>query len=185
MADKAHNQDPPRAVVENTEPIAVGNSEKEFVDLIDDNGPLSSNHESEKGGDEKRPEAERLRSYATNTSGFTRTDSHVEVVAPKKPWFERANPLRWGGIPPVPESRGPSREHTAGFFSLVYFQWIAPLMAVCYCFQKFICHLLIYIGWLQTTPPAKRYMDRKPRPSIETYERKTTSFLQEESGKRR
>lgn len=160
MADKAPHQDLSK-VVDNTEPVVVDN-EKEFG-LIDDE-PLSSNHESDKGGDEKRPEAERLRSYATNTSGVTRTESHVETVAPQKPWFMKVNPLRWGGIPAVPESRGPSREHTAGFFSLVYFQWIAPLMAVCIFlyFYEFKLHLLTYVGRLQTAPRTKRYLDGKP-----------------------
>ncbi len=81
------------------------------------------------GRSEQKPAtAEALKSIATNTSAATgRTESHVE---PKKPWYRRANPLKWGTTPPPPETRAPSREYTAGFLSLLTFQWMAPLMSV-------------------------------------------------------
>ena len=40
------------------------------------------------------------------------------------------NPLRWGGIPKVPDERLVSREYQAGFFSKLTFQWMTPLMSV-------------------------------------------------------
>jgi ATP-binding cassette subfamily C (CFTR/MRP) protein 1 len=137
--DKAPALPEPQAAVQSTnheEPIDADNIENNFTekDFIDgsQNGsfPGSDVHDAEKGekGDgEKRPDVNRLTSHATNTSVGTQvTESPVE----KKPWYKNLNPLRWGAVPPVPETRSPSREHTAGFFSLIYFQWMAPLMAV-------------------------------------------------------
>lgn len=45
-------------------------------------------------------------------------------------WLDRANPLKKSNKPPVPTQRDVSREHGAGFFSLLTFQWMAPLMSV-------------------------------------------------------
>ncbi|EOD49308.1 putative abc multidrug transporter protein [Neofusicoccum parvum UCRNP2] len=47
-------------------------------------------------------------------------------------WLDRANPLKKSNKPPVPTQRDVSREHGAGFFSLLTFQWMAPLMSVGY-----------------------------------------------------
>ncbi|KAL2813648.1 P-loop containing nucleoside triphosphate hydrolase protein [Aspergillus cavernicola] len=49
-------------------------------------------------------------------------------------WYRRLtiNPLRLQRIPPVPDHRSPSKEYGASFLSLVYFQWMAPLMKVGY-----------------------------------------------------
>ncbi|KAL2760620.1 hypothetical protein ACRALDRAFT_2056656, partial [Sodiomyces alcalophilus JCM 7366] len=69
-------------------------------------------------------------SQATQTSRVTSTRSRT--VVEHKPWYKTPNPLRWGRIPPVPTERTVSREHTAGFFSLLVFQWMAPLMSVGY-----------------------------------------------------
>ncbi|KAJ4249461.1 ATP-binding cassette transporter yor1 [Fusarium torreyae] len=46
----------------------------------------------------------------------------------KKSWRRKLNPLRWGSLPPVPEKPMQSREHDAGFFSKLTFQWMGPLM---------------------------------------------------------
>lgn len=85
--------------------------------------------------DEKRAEREELKrsqSYATDASALTRTTTRLSTAAPlpQKPWYKTPNPLRWGSIPPVPKEREVSREHAAGFFSRLTFQWMAPLMNV-------------------------------------------------------
>lgn len=83
--------------------------------------------------DEKRAEREeikRTQSYATDASVLTRTTTRQSVPAAKKPWYKTPNPLRWGAIPPIPEKRQPSREYTASWWSLLTFQWMAPLMNV-------------------------------------------------------
>ncbi|KAH0556252.1 hypothetical protein GP486_005824 [Trichoglossum hirsutum] len=51
---------------------------------------------------------------------------------PERKWYRRLNPLDWGQRPPIPEKRRVSPEHTASIFSVLTFQWIAPLMRVGY-----------------------------------------------------
>ncbi|KAF2969808.1 hypothetical protein GQX73_g3732 [Xylaria multiplex] len=76
-----------------------------------------------------REELKRTQSYATDTSTITRTTTRASVpTASKKPWYKTPNPLLWGSIPPVPKERQESREASAGFFSKLTFQWMAPLM---------------------------------------------------------
>jgi hypothetical protein len=78
-----------------------------------------------------RPALQQSKSYATTTSvvsGATEDSTEPE----KKPWYKNLNPMRWGAAPPVPQERGVSREYMAGFLSLMTFQWMAPLMTVCY-----------------------------------------------------
>ena len=88
----------------------------------------SKQDEEGNDGDGKGREAlARAKSYATTTSAFSRTE---DVVVEKKPWYKKTNPLKWGAPPPVPETRGVSREYTASFVSQLYFQWMAPMMSV-------------------------------------------------------
>jgi len=75
-----------------------------------------------------RPPLEHSKSYATTSVVSGATESSVE--AKQKPWFKQLNPMRWGAPPPVPQTRQVSREYTAGFLSLMTFQWMAPLMTV-------------------------------------------------------
>jgi ATP-binding cassette, subfamily C (CFTR/MRP), member 1 len=75
------------------------------------------------------PPLEHSKSYATTTSVVSGvTESSIEVK--QKPWYKNLNPLKWGAPPPVPEVRQVSREYNAPFLSLMYFQWMAPLMTV-------------------------------------------------------
>ncbi|OLN82088.1 Oligomycin resistance ATP-dependent permease YOR1-like protein 1 [Colletotrichum chlorophyti] len=82
--------------------------------------------------DEKmvRPEMKSTKSHATDASIATTTTTRRQPES--KPWYKTPNPLRWGGIPPVPEERIVSREYKAGFFSLLTFQWMAPMMSAGY-----------------------------------------------------
>ncbi|KAJ5384831.1 ABC transporter integral membrane type 1 [Penicillium concentricum] len=69
----------------------------------------------------------------TNTSRSSEAKtSDLDVQPPKKKWYRRLNPLRMRKIPPVPTERSVSREHGASFFSVISFQWMAPLMKVGY-----------------------------------------------------
>lgn len=73
------------------------------------------------------PKKESTESYATNAS----VDITAEVTqTPTKPWYRTLNPLRWGGIPPIPDERNVSPEYKAGFLSLLTFGWITPMMVV-------------------------------------------------------
>ncbi|KAJ5650852.1 ABC transporter integral membrane type 1 [Penicillium longicatenatum] len=84
--------------------------------------------------DEKLPPAE-ARS-ARSTSGEEPKAPGLDVdgleSTTKKKWYKRLNPLRWQTPPPVPEERTPSKEYGASFLSVVYFQWMSPLMNVGY-----------------------------------------------------
>jgi ATP-binding cassette subfamily C (CFTR/MRP) protein 1 len=71
----------------------------------------------------------RTKSHATDAS----VASHVEDLNEQyrqRPWYRKLNPLRWGGIAPIPEERTVSREYKASFLSKMTFQWMAPLMTV-------------------------------------------------------
>lgn len=107
--------------------LDVGNREKEFMKISSPGGVDS--HSSEGDFDhEKRPDIKRIQSYATSNSAVTRTDSNVDHPVVTKAWYKKINPLKWGSVPPVPETRTPSKEYTASLFSLIYFQWMAPIM---------------------------------------------------------
>lgn len=85
-----------------------------------------------KSAKEARPAiGEPLESYAT-TATETSVAISGESVIVKKPWYRKANPLRWGQIPPIPDERGTSKEATAGFLSRATFQWMAPVMVAGY-----------------------------------------------------
>lgn len=140
MADREKEFEPmtedPAVAVGDTnhdEPTDSDNNEQEEKDCIEftSHGSSSSHSGSDIQSIKKgpRPDIHATKSYATDTSAVTRTDSHVDVQA-KKSWYKNLNPLRWGGIPPVPKTRKVSREYNASFFSLVYFQWVAPMMSV-------------------------------------------------------
>ena len=73
--------------------------------------------------------------HVTRTSASAATTAtRATTPAPpqKKPWYKNLNPLRWGVPPEAPSERLISREYQAGFFSLLTFQWMAPLMTVSY-----------------------------------------------------
>ncbi|KAI0422139.1 ABC transporter family protein [Xylaria grammica] len=75
----------------------------------------------------------RTQSYVTDTSTITHATSRASVLAAsKKPWYKTPNPLLWGSIPPVPKEKRESKEASAGFFSKLTFQWMAPFMSVGY-----------------------------------------------------
>lgn len=66
---------------------------------------------------------------ASNSSASTDSTSE-DTQLQTKPWYKTLNPLRWGGIPPVPDERIISPEHNAGIFSRLTFGWVTPLMVV-------------------------------------------------------
>lgn len=133
------------------EPLDVDGSEKEYIGIQPStSGSASDEKDGEK---EKKPAFDRSRSYATTASALTTTESHVSRPPQKRPWHKKLNPLKWGGVPPVPETRKVSREYGASFFSKVYFQWVAPIMSVCWTSTSFgtihQCYFLHYRDTLQ------------------------------------
>ncbi|KAI1342933.1 ABC multidrug transporter-like protein [Xylariaceae sp. FL0016] len=69
--------------------------------------------------------ASSIETRPTNLSAESKSSARAK-------WSRRLNPLRSRAIPPVPDTRQPSGETTAGFFSKVTFHWITPLMHVGY-----------------------------------------------------
>ncbi|KAI0446600.1 P-loop containing nucleoside triphosphate hydrolase protein [Xylaria telfairii] len=106
-----------------------------FDDHHDHDDPEEEIRRREESLDERatRDELKRTQSYVTETSTITRTTTRASVPASSKtPWYKTPNPLLWGSVPPVPKEKQESREATAGFFSKLTFQWMAPLMTVGY-----------------------------------------------------
>jgi len=132
MVDSGHEKDlrpaDPAGTGETTshdEPLDVDNEEKDYIEVATYREP--SSHDEK----ELQPGMDRARSYATTASAVTRAVSRADMPRQKKPWYKKVNPLKWGGVPEVPETRGVSREYNAPFLSMVYFQWVAPMMSVC------------------------------------------------------
>lgn len=121
--DYPHAPDEP--VAEDEKQVRGENSayEQEVLEVAEDHESVSEANK------EKAGRLGRVKSSATDASATTvATSRHPERES--KPWYKQPNPLRWGKIPPIPQERTVCREHKAGFFSLVYFQWVAPLMTV-------------------------------------------------------
>lgn len=112
-----------------TDPIGDSNSTNRAELPAVEVDPSDSNETTLENIVKTRPPLEHSKSYATTTSVVSGvTESSIEVK--HKPWYKTLNPLKWGAPPPVPQVRQVSREYTASFLSLMYFQWMAPLMTV-------------------------------------------------------
>lgn len=120
--------------------------EKASVDPVASRDSSDSVHrKSESAQDEERRTGlEPAQTYATTASALTGTES--QAAPGKKPWYKKVNPMRWGGIPPVPEARTASPEHNASFFSLVYFQWVAPIMKVSPIFYPAFPYIVLIVS---------------------------------------
>ena len=93
----------------------------------------SSSSDREKGFSEKQTRPPADRTLTTTTTVSTTISERIrdtEQPRKKKPWYKRLNPLKRSVKPPVPRERTVSREYTAGFFSMLTFQWMSPLMSV-------------------------------------------------------
>nr|POE51663.1 oligomycin resistance atp-dependent permease yor1 [Quercus suber] len=122
-------------------PLEVVSSESDLnEEKIVDREKAEEYSSSSQDGDEKSrpvmPRVERTQSNWTTATGTSIATedarSNGEVVRRKRTWGERINPLKKKIPPPVPAERGVSREYQAGFFSMLTFQWMAPLMTVGY-----------------------------------------------------
>ncbi|OAT11924.1 ATPase [Blastomyces gilchristii SLH14081] len=56
----------------------------------------------------------------------------AESAKPQRTWYQQLNPFRWRQIPPIPTERTISKEHGAGYLSLITFQWMSSLMTTGY-----------------------------------------------------
>lgn len=111
--------------------VAAPVQSEPVVDYEDHDDPEEEIRRREESLDERanREELKRTQSYATDTSTITRTTTRASVpLPPSRKWYKTPNPLLWGSVPPVPKEKQESREASAGFFSKLTFQWMAPLM---------------------------------------------------------
>lgn len=81
------------------------------------------------GGDDGEDDNNLAQTRSNATDASVRTTA-TELQPKNLPWHKKLNPLKWGGVPPVPEERIVSREHGASFFSKLVFNWMTPLMTV-------------------------------------------------------
>lgn len=95
-------------------------------------GYVGSESDLSSSDPEKQPSPKATRTVTQTTTASSLTvesqDSHVQEN--NEPWYRRLNALRSRRKIPVPKERTVSREYGAGFFSLLTFQWMAPLMKV-------------------------------------------------------
>jgi hypothetical protein len=115
-----------------SEPNASAESTKEYAPIKAE--PKASGNEKDlEASIEKGSTKGGLSRFQTGTSTYSDASSDVtdaKSSVGKKKWYKRANPLKWGPKPPVPKERGVCPEYQAGWFSLLTFQWMAPLMTV-------------------------------------------------------
>lgn len=77
----------------------------------------------------KEQQKETLQRVQSTSSDVSSSVTDTKSETPKKKlWHKRLNPLKRRKKPPVPTERIVSREHSAGFLSILTFQWMNPLM---------------------------------------------------------
>ncbi|KAL8850054.1 MAG: hypothetical protein Q9221_004980 [Calogaya cf. arnoldii] len=86
-----------------------------------------SSNSSNAAEKQERPLADRTLTTTTTRSSITVGPPEDEPPT-KKPWYRSLNPLKRRVPPPIPKERIVSREHTAGLWSKLTWQWMAPLM---------------------------------------------------------
>lgn len=83
---------------------------------------------------EKRSTRGDLSRLQSGNSAFTDASSEISdtksSAGGRRKWYKKANPLKWGKKPPVPKNREVCPEYHAGWFSMLTFQWMNPLMTV-------------------------------------------------------
>jgi hypothetical protein len=127
--DADERQLPPRE--ERSDGTSDIDTAEKYDDTDGDRDDDTSHRKDEEVGQVTRPVAAltNTKSYATDTSAATGAPA-PQAPPEDKPWYKKTNPLRWGGVPPIPEERIVSRETDAGFLSRVTWGWMTPLMTV-------------------------------------------------------
>lgn len=88
-----------------------------------------SDHSSSDPEKQTSPKATRTVTQTTTTSSLT-VEPQGSHVQENKSWSRRLNAFKSRREIPVPKERTVSREYGANFFSMLTFQWMAPLMKV-------------------------------------------------------
>ena len=79
---------------------------------------------------EKRDDLGVSRTLTATTT--TSTQAPEPESTERKPWYKSLNPMKSRRKPPVPKERIVSREYGASFWSMLTFQWMAPIMRTGY-----------------------------------------------------
>ncbi|KAM6522395.1 ATP-binding cassette transporter yor1 [Fusarium falciforme] len=120
------------AAVQPTKLDPTGDSDEDRIGKNEEKDLDEEKRIDDSSKDESRgPELREVRTAASAATTATRATTQPGPPE-KKPWHKNLNPLRWGSLPPVPPERMASREYQAGFFSMLTFQWMAPLMTAGY-----------------------------------------------------
>lgn len=118
------------------QPLEGVKSEKDPDDGRIDEYEAAEESSSQDDDFEKKPQRDVVQRTRSNWTTTTETSVATELAVENKPrkqtWTERINPFKHAILPPIPKERMPSREHQAGWFSVLTFQWMAPLMSVGY-----------------------------------------------------
>lgn len=130
-------------------------------------------------GQENGTKATRLQTTRSAASAATATTTTPSQASAKKPWYKKLNPLGWGTPPPVPEARVPSREHQAGFFSKLTFQWMTQLMTVSNTDLHHILRPLLMgiTDGVQTSVGIERHVVCQPRASSRANDKQSQGVL--------
>ncbi|KAG5981612.1 hypothetical protein E4U55_002748 [Claviceps digitariae] len=135
---------PPRANPSNGRDSQLYSVDSKIIPDTGESSPELStagggNDDDDHGAEDLEDEDKANRNNVLDATKSHATDASIVTVAPStlqspppKPWYKQKNPLRWGRVPPVPKERIVSREHKAGFFSKLTFQWMTPLMTTGY-----------------------------------------------------
>ncbi|KAF7562107.1 hypothetical protein G7046_g2035 [Stylonectria norvegica] len=115
------------AVIQPTNEERPIDSDDDRIDKYSEKDHEGLNNKESDGADLKT-----TRTDASAATTATRVTTTSQAPPKKKPWYKRLNPLRWGAPPPTPNERLISREYQAGFFSVLTFQWVNPLMTTGY-----------------------------------------------------
>lgn len=110
---------------------SLAEKEDDKIEQVQERRADSSSDDNDGEGDreERQRNLALTKSYATDNSAATSAIG-AQDLEHEKSWFAKLNPLRWGKVPPIPDEPRVSREYSAGFFSLLFFSWMAPLMTV-------------------------------------------------------
>ena len=125
--------------------------EKEFLPATADDKPAQAGmgSDSDSISDPEKNISDPIKKSTTRStrrSGASEPESSApdDQVNRRKKWYRNLNPLRWGRTPPVPTERSISREYGASIFSIITFQWMAPMMDVS--LRLFFSQLTIPLG---------------------------------------
>jgi ATP-binding cassette subfamily C (CFTR/MRP) protein 1 len=114
----------------------VESNDENVVEREGDEEDFSSQSDGEQEYRGLHRPIERTRSNQIATTGKSVASSvsrsDVVQVPRKRTLKEKLNPFSRKNVPPIPTERMVTREYQAGFFSALYFSWIAPLMSVGY-----------------------------------------------------